>query len=136
LIDLVRATSEPYDRNWQVFDRVDLDVILDLGQVQTLEDITLSCFENNDARIFLPASIEISVSIDNKDYNVVAAQNLGVPEKAQPVSLKNLTFDLKKAQARYIHVKAKNIGTLPAWHRNAGQAFAGVMMYFDEIIVR
>jgi hypothetical protein len=80
--------------------------------------------------------MEISVSSDNKDYKVVATQNLGVSEKAQPVSLKNLTFDLKKAQARYIHVKAKNIGTLPAWHRNAGQAFAGALMYFDEIIVR
>ncbi len=136
LIDLLRATAEPFDRNWQVFDRVDLDVVLDLGQVHSLEDITLSCLENNDARVFLPASVEISVSSDNKDYKVVAAQNLGVPEKAQPVSFKNLTFDLKKVQARYIHVKAKNIGTLPAWHRNASQAFAGALMYFDEIIVR
>jgi hypothetical protein len=80
--------------------------------------------------------VEISVSFDNKNYKVIAMQNLGVPEKAQPVSLKNLTYNLKKAQAQFIHIKAKNIGTLPAWHRNAGQSFAGALMYFDEIIVR
>lgn len=136
LIDLLRASAETFDRNWQAFDRADLDVVLDLGQIKTLEDITLSCFENNDARIFLPTSVEISVSFDNKNYKVIAMQNLGVPEKAQPVSLKNLTYNLKKAQAQFIHIKAKNIGTLPAWHRNAGQSFAGALMYFDEIIVR
>lgn len=136
LIDLVRASGESFDRNWQAFDRIDLDVILDLGQVKTLEEITLGCLENNNARIFLPAAVEISVSGNNKYYQVVASETLKVPETAQPVSIKNLTYNLKKTQGQYIHVKAKNIGALPKWHKNAGQPNANAMMSFDEIIVK
>jgi alpha-mannosidase len=136
LIDLRRATVESTDRAWQAFDRIDLDVILDLGQEKTLGEITLGCLENNDARIFLPASVEISLSADNKDYKVAAAAAYSVPETAQPVSLKNLNFSLKNAQGRFIHIIAKNVGTLPKWHKNAGQPNANAMMYVDEIIVK
>jgi hypothetical protein len=74
LIDLVRATAEVGDRAWQGYDKNDLDVILDLGQLRDLEEITLSCLENSGARAFLPASIEISVSGDKKEYRTVATQ--------------------------------------------------------------
>jgi hexosaminidase len=133
LIDLVRATAEVGDRAWQGYDKNDLDVILDLGQLRDLEEITLSCLENSGARAFLPASIEISVSGDNKEYRTVATENLKVPEKPQPVSVKGLSYSLANVKAQYIHVRAKNVGTLPIWHANAG---ANAWMYFDEIIVR
>ena len=133
LIDLVRATAEVGDRAWQGFDKNDLDVILDLGQLRDLEEIMLSCLENSGTRAFLPASIEISVSGDDKEYRTLATQNLTVSEKAEPASAKNLNYRLANVQARYIHVKAKNIGTVPTWHANAG---ANAWMYFDEIIVR
>jgi len=135
LIDLMGGTLEPGDRNWQAFDR-DLDVVLDLGQIKTLEEITIGCLENNNARIFLPASVEISVSSDDKNYQVVAEDAMNVPETAQPVSIKNLTYNLKKTQGQYIHIKAKNIGALPKWHKNAGQPNATALMSFDEIIVK
>ncbi len=135
LIDLVRGTAEAGDRNWQAFDK-DLDVILDMGQVKTLQEIMLGCLENNGARVFLPASVEISVSMDNKDYKIVATDSLAVPERAQGPASKNLTYDLKKTQGQYIHIRAKNIGALPKWHPNAAAPNAAAMMNFDEIIVK
>lgn len=133
LIDLVRATAEVGDRAWQVYDNNDLDVILDLGQQRDLAEITLSCLEHSSARVFLPASIEIAVSADNKEYKTVATENLNVPEKSQPPSVKELGCRVAKVKAQYVRVRAKNIGTLPAWHPNAG---ANAWMYFDEIIVQ
>ena len=135
LIDLIGGTAEPGDRNWQAFDK-DLDVILDLGQAKTLQEITLGCFEHNSARVFLPASVEISVSTDNKDFKVIATDSFAVPDKARGPAVKNLSYDLKKTQGRFIHVKAKNIGALPKWHPNASAPNASAMMNFDEIIVR
>jgi hypothetical protein len=135
LIDLVRGTAEAGDRSWQAFDK-DLDVILDMGQVKPLQEITLGCFENSGARVFLPAWVEISVSMDNKNYKVVATDSLSVPEKSQGPAIKNLTYDLKKTQGQYIHVKAKNIGALPKWHPNASAPNAAAMMDFDEIIIK
>lgn len=135
LIDLVRGTAEAGDRSWQAFDK-DLDVILDMGQVKTVQEITLGCFENNGARVFLPTSVEISVSLDNKDYKIVATDSLAVPEKAQGPVIKNLSYDLKRTQGQYIHVKAKNIGALPKWHPNAAAPNVAAMMNFDEIIIK
>lgn len=47
-----------------------------------------------------------------------------------------MIYNLKKAQAQYIHVKAKTIGTLPKWHKNAAGQNPAALMYFDEIIVK
>jgi len=135
LFDLVRGTAEAGDRSWQAFDK-DLDAILDIGQVKTLQEITLGCLENNSARVFLPASVEISVSTDNKDFTVAAAGSIAVPEKAQGPAVKNLTYDLKNMQGQFIHVKAKNIGALPKWHPNASSPNAAAVMNFDELIIK
>jgi hypothetical protein len=135
LIDLVRGTAEPGDRSWQVFDK-DLDVILDMGELRTLQDITLGCRENSDSRVFLPASVEISVSADNKDFQVVAVDSIAVPEKAQGPEIKNLTYDLKKTQGTYVRVKARNIGVLPKWHPDASNPNAAPMLNFDELVIR
>jgi len=136
LIDLARAGVESYDRNWLPVEKSDLDVILDLGQVRTVEELTLGCLENHGARIFLPASVEISLSTDNKDFQVAAAEAYPVPDSLRPAALKALTFGLKKAQARYVRIKAKNLGTLPKWHKNAAAQNPAAIMSFDEIIVQ
>ena len=132
LIDLVRATSAN-DRGWQTFAAVDLDVVLDLGQVRALEGLVLGTMENHASRVFLPVAVELSVSLDNKDFRTVVSETLDAPTKARPFSLKSLTYDLKKTPGRFVRVKAKNIGTLPAWQANAGQ---NAQMAFDEILIK
>jgi alpha-mannosidase len=132
LIDLVRA-AEPGDRAWQMFGPADLDVVLDLGQVRTVEGLVLGTLENHGGRVFLPVAVEIATSLDDKDYKIALSEKLDPPSAARPLSLKSLAYDLKKTPARYIRVKAKNIGTLPAWHQNAGQP---AQMAFDEILIK
>ncbi len=132
LIDLVRATSAN-DRGWQTFAAVDLDVVLDLGQVRALEGLVLGTMENHASRVFLPVAVELSVSLDNKDFRTVVSETLDAPTQARPFSLKSLTYDLKKTPGRFVRVKAKNIGTLPAWQANAGQ---NAQMAFDEILIK
>jgi hexosaminidase len=132
LIDLARAAAAN-DRGWQTFALIDLDVVLDLGQVRTLEGLVLGTMENHATRVFLPVGVEISVSLDNKDFRTVVSETLDAPTQARLFSLKSLTYDLKKAPCRFVRVKAKNIGTLPAWHANAGQ---NAQMSFDEILIK
>jgi hypothetical protein len=132
LIDLVRATAAG-DRVWQTFALADLDVVLDLGQVRTLEGLTLGTMENHASRIFLPAVVEISVSLDNKEFRTIISEKLDAPTQARPFSLKSLTYDLKKTPAQFVRVKARNSGPLPAWHANAGQ---NTQMAFDEILIK
>jgi len=136
LVDLARAGIESYDRNWLAIERIDLDVVLDLGETRTIDEVSLGCLENHNARIFAPASVEISVSTDHKDFKIAASEVYSVPETSRPAALKTLAYNLKKVQARYVRVKAKNIGALPKWHKSAASPNPSAIMYFDEIIVK
>ena len=133
LIDLQRGSLDPNDDNWQGFEKGDLDVIVDMGQVKKLDSLTLSCIDANYAWVFLPDSVQISVSADSVHYTTVASENLGVPEKQRRASIQDLSYSLNGTQCRYIHIFAKNIGTLPKWHHYAGEK---AWMAFDEIIVK
>jgi alpha-mannosidase len=132
LIDLVRGG----DRAWQAFDKTDLDVVLDLGQVRTIESVMLSCRENHGSRIFLPVAVQISISSDDKDFRTVVSRDYPAPDKAGPAGSRELAFDLKRAEARFVRVKAVNMGALPKWHPNAANPAQNALMSFDEIIVR
>lgn len=132
LIDLVHGTTEPGDRKWQNYDKADIDVTLDLGEVKNVSDVELNFLLNTDARVFLPASVEISVSKDNNEFVPAAAKELPVQEKPEKASIKPISFGINK-DARFIRITAKNIGTVPGWHKNTG---AGAVISIDEITVK
>jgi alpha-mannosidase len=133
LVDLVKATSDPNDPNWQGFEQENLEVVLDLGVKRDVYELVLSCLENHNNRIFLPEKVEVEVSENGKTYEKVVEKELGRPEKPLPPSVKELAFTLKGRSARFIRLKAYNLGTVPAGFRYAGQK---AWMLLDEIYVR
>jgi len=133
LIDLIKARPETGDPNWQGYEGNNLEVILDLGQRREVYELELSCFENHNARVFLPAKVIAEVSPDGKKFEVVAERELAFPEKPQAAGLKSIFLTLKGREARYLRIRAVNIGTVPEGFRNAGQP---AWMLFDEIYVR
>lgn len=133
LVDLIRAPMDVNDRNWQGFEQENLEVVLDLGMKKDVYELVLSCMENHNSRVFLPTKVEIEISENGKNYEKVVEKELGVPEKPVPASLKELTFSLKGRSARFIRLKAFNIGLVPNGFRYAGQK---AWLLVDEIYVR
>lgn len=135
LIDLIKANPDTRDPNWQGFEKNNLEMVLDLGQKKDVYELVLSCFENNNGRIFLPVKVEAEVSVDGQKFEKVVEKEIPVPasEKPQGPAVRMLSFSMKGVEARYIRVKAINIGTVPNGFRNSGQ---NAWMLFDEIYVR
>ncbi|MDY0231586.1 MAG: glycoside hydrolase family 38 C-terminal domain-containing protein, partial [Candidatus Saccharicenans sp.] len=135
LIDLVRGRLDLRDSNWQGFEENDLEVVLDLGQKRRLYELELSCCENHNSRVFLPSGIMAEVSLDGRKFEVVAEKELDIPQPTgiQRPALKSIFLGLKGQEARFIRVKAINLGVVPDGFRNAGQK---AWMLFDEIYVR
>jgi hexosaminidase len=135
LIDLIKAREEASDENWQGFEGEDLKVVLDLGQKKDVYELELSCFENNNARIFLPAAVKIELSLDGKKFETAVDQKLPVPEAGKPQgpAAKSLAFSLKGRPARFIRLTATNPGQVPAGFRGDGQK---AWLLVDEIYVR
>jgi len=80
--------------------------------------------------IFLPKGIEVSIS--NARDQFVPAVNVRYGEPKEIYTVKKYSFPLKNIEARYLKVKAQNIGKLPDWHGSAGN---DAYMFVDEIFV-
>ena len=79
-----------------------------------------------------PASVQFEISSDGINYSL-----LGKAENTVDAALKDVMQQelgtVVSGKGRYVRVKVKNGGVLPAWHESAGQA---THLFIDEIIVR
>jgi arylsulfatase len=132
LIDGQLGSFDFLDGKWLGFRGEGLDAVIDLGKIETLEEVRVNFLKNQTSWIFLPAGLTITVSSDSIYFEVVHEQTIANTEKDLKVAIEPFGFE-GSTKARYIHVKARAIGNCPDWHpgRNAlGWLFA------DEIIVR
>jgi alpha-mannosidase len=132
LIDGRRGTISFSGKAWQGFEAEDLDVVLDLGRVTTIGKVTVGCLSDHTSWIFLPKSLDIAVSDDDKTYRPVGTRELGIPAASEETHLADITIRTAGVQARYMRVKAKNIAQCPPWHSGSG---GKAWLFVDEILV-
>jgi alpha-mannosidase len=132
LIDSMRASSSSLDKAWIGYEVNDLDVILDMEYVITLNKITIGFLSNNSSWIFLPTTVQAFLSDDGNQFSEAAAVNIRVPEKDGGMWIENVSLYLNGKKGRYIHIVAKNLKRCPDWHHGAG---GNVWLFADEIIV-
>lgn len=132
LVDGTRGTSKFYDGVWQGFHQNNLEAIIDLGSSQKISKISVGFIQDLSAWIFFPSVVEFTVSGNGTDFTPV--------KTIKPERLKNDHFPLIKdisalvedKSARFVKVKAQNVGTCPNWHQGAGEK---AWLFADEIMV-
>jgi hexosaminidase len=120
------------DGNWQGFQQNDLDAVIDLGETTPIKKITTEFLQNTNSSIFLPLQVEFAVSDNDLNYIVVGRFSNPIPRSHQVVSIKECKQELVNGKARYIRIRAKNIGLCPEWHLYKEQP---AWLFVDEIIV-
>jgi hexosaminidase len=58
------------DPEWQGWDG-DMEVVLDLGENQKMHKVSVGFLQNQNALIFLPSQVSISVSTNGKTYSEI-----------------------------------------------------------------
>ena len=81
----------------------------------------------------MPASVEFAVSEDGDNFMVATTLENDISLKQEGTFLKEFAVALDNAQARYVRVKAKNIGICPPWHAVAG---GKAWLFCDEIVIQ
>ena len=122
LVDGLRGNWQFSDGRWQGFiSRNRFDVVIDLGEVKPVSEVSAHFMQFAGPEIFSPASVAVSVSADDADYQMLYEQNFEVdaskPYFIQPYGWKGST------QARYIRFKATS-GQYGGW------------LFTDEVVVR
>ncbi|MCK9203890.1 MAG: glycoside hydrolase family 20 protein [Bacteroidales bacterium] len=133
LVDGLRGSISHRDGMWQGFLGNDLEIIIDLGKEVPVNTVQMNFLQNQRSWIFLPVLVEYSLSSDGKRYHSINEVPNAIPPKEEQTFIQpfNIQF-MPDTKARYVKVKAKNLGKCPSWHEGSGQ---DCWMFTDEIVV-
>ncbi|RMG22130.1 MAG: glycoside hydrolase family 92 protein [Bacteroidetes bacterium] len=131
LLDGLTGSKHFDDGNWQGYLNTDLEAVIDLGRPMSLSHISMNFLRDQGAWIFLPEEVRVAVSLNGRQYTEVAYMPLDADEPVPGAAIRSLSENFEDLQARYIRVKAQNIGHTPDWHPNPGSQ--GTWLFIDEI---
>ncbi len=132
LTNTLRATKFYGDKNWQGFRQKDFEAVIDLNETTDIRKISAGFLRNLRWGIFLPTEVEYAVSDDDLHYLVIGRFLTPLPQIIEADDIKEYSQVLVNGRARYIRVRAKNIGLCPQWHPSQGEP---TWIYIDEIMV-
>ena len=131
--DGLRGSTRYCDGYWRGHEGEDFEARIDLGVIQTIDTITLSCLQDIGVWIFMPDSVVFEISADGSTYTTLAAMRREFDPADQTPRVVVYHCPAGNIPARFVRVSARNIGTCPAWHPGAGGL---AWVFVDEIIVR
>ncbi|MBS3914625.1 MAG: GH92 family glycosyl hydrolase [Bacteroidetes bacterium] len=136
LTDGIRGTVNWRAGDWQGYQNHDLEVILDLGTLQLVNEVSAGFLQDTRAWIFMPKKLEVYFSADGNQFSLVSTINNPVSETNSDVTIQNLTSKIPNPKkCRFVKIKAISYGKLPSWH--AGYPYNGTAFIFvDEIEIR
>lgn len=131
LIDLKRGNDNWKLGCWQGYWGEDLEAIVDLGKKQNITRVGGNFIQDQRSWIFMPTKVEYYISDNGIDFQLLETVENDVDQKIDSCITKTF-FTNKGFSARYIKVKAYNLGVNPSWHLSAGEKS---WLFIDEIII-
>ena len=106
--------------DWLSFEGRDLEATIDLGKKLSVENIQLHCLQNQGPYVFMPTKVNFSLSIDGIYFTEVSNLLPKTSPKHDGPIIEVFNAIIPKTTARYVRVKADNIGACPEWHPGNG----------------
>jgi hypothetical protein len=132
LTDGILGSTDCKDGAWLGFHGTDLAARIDLGQPTALKDLGASFLHNAAWGIYLPTTVEFLAGDSPAALRSVGtATTLSPGSQAGPFK-ERLRVRGLNLRARYIEVRAANIGVIPAGYPAAGEQ---AWLFVDEVIV-
>ena len=132
IVNGIRGKIDFRDGNWQGYEGVDFEVIIDFGETTVISEISSSFLQNQSAWIFFPTEVEFEISTDGFDYSSVKRFQHKT-EISPGHEVIDFSHIFSQEKARFVKVKAKNITICPDWHPSAG---GEAWIFVDEIVVK
>jgi hypothetical protein len=117
---------------WQGFEEVDLEALVDLGEIREIKKIQCGFLQDQVSWIFWPKKVQFAISEDGKTFQTVRVWKRKANSSIE-AKIKEYSVKLKKKSARFIRIQGENVGRCPSWHQGAsGKAW----VFADEIVVQ
>jgi hypothetical protein len=121
-----------FNAGWLGYEGIDMVVEIDLGNSQTVHNVSMNFLRDFVSWIFLPDEVKIELSKDGKSYKEVAKIRNTITDRRFGVEPVYHSLEFPQEEARFIKVTATSMKKCPDWHRGAGQPS---WVFCDEIIV-
>lgn len=115
---------------WLGFHGEDMVATVDLGAAVPLRSVAIRCLQSRPLGIFMPADVEFEASDDGRAFRPLATVRPTIASDVEQ-AIELVRADVA-ATARYLRVRGRTIGTIPAEHKAAGQP---AWLFVDEILV-
>jgi hypothetical protein len=132
LIDGIRGTLNWASGEWQGYQPKDLLAVIDLQRETEIKRVGGGFLQDARPWIWMPTRIEFEVSSDGMNFTKVADIKTDVDPKDMTPTIRDYKQDITPVRARYVRVRAYNLGKIPAWHPGAGD---DAFIFVDEIFV-
>lgn len=133
LTDGIKGSDNFLDGCWQGFEGNDLIATIDLGAEKPITYLESSYLQKTGSWIFMPETVEYSISSDGLNFERIAVIERSTSQHDTDVKIENFIYRPESISARFIKVKAKNVGTCPDWHHGAG---GKAWIFADEIVIK
>jgi hypothetical protein len=132
LIDGIRGTTNFASGEWQGYQSQDFVAVIDLQKETEIKKLGGGFLQVARSWIWMPTRIEFEVSDDNVNFKKIAEIKPDVAPEDMEYKIRDYKTEIAPIKARYVRVKAYNLGKIPAWHPGAGfDAF----IFVDEIFI-
>ena len=132
LIDGIRGTVNFASGEWQGYQDQDFIAVIDLQKETEIKRVGGGFLQDARPWIWMPTRIEFEVSTDGTNFTPVAEIKTTVAVEDMNPQIKDYRQEIAPVKARFVRVKAFNLGKIPAWHPGAGfDAF----IFVDEIFI-
>lgn len=136
LLDGINGTTNWRKGDWQGYQSQDFEAIVDLQSEKNISNFSATFLQDQRSWIMMPTKVEYYSSSDNVNFTLITTVANDVDPKKDENTIKDFNFTSSKPiNARYIKVKAYNLGKLPEWH--LGYPFDGdAFIFIDEITIK
>ena len=132
LIDGIRGTTNFASGEWQGYQDQDFVATVDMQRETEIKSLGAGFLQVARSWIWMPTRIDFEVSSDNLNFRKVAEITTDVSVEDMEHRIRDYSQKITPTRARYVRVKAVNLGKIPAWHPGAGfEAF----IFVDEIFI-
>ena len=132
LTDGIRGVDNYASGEWAGLKAEPLDVVIEMDGLTRYSSINIGTFIVKGDWVFNPASISVSLSKNDTDYQKVFHEDYPIFGKNDPDGRKDYRITFPESDSKYIRIVAKPVESMPEWHLGHGQK---AFLFVDEITV-
>lgn len=133
IVDGIRGTVNFASGEWQGVQGKPYEAIIDLKRETEIKELGGSFLQVALPWIWMPAHFKFEISNNGTDWSEIADIKTDVPQREMTPTIREYTQKITPTKARYVRIRAFNIGKIPSWHLGAG---GDPWIFVDEVIVR